>query len=588
VLPINAAWIALAFAAVFLVLLWLKLRSSLTSLTQEQSRRKIATAARDQAIAEAQRLSEVNATLTLDAARLARWQLVEDADATAKAILLDAKTKADRLTSDADKLRSGALSDAVGRATALRTEAENKANAILIEAHRIRETAAAEVRSLLAKAEQDADVISAAAKALEISAKRGAETLRAKAEADAQQVAGDALRALRTADGLEAAISALENRISGYGDRYLVPPQSLLDDLAESLAYTDAGVGYRNARRKVKQMILTSSTATCEYVERERRETAIRFVTDAFNGRAESIVARSRSENFGVLARELRDAFSLVNLHGKAFRGARILDSFLDARVAELKWACAVQEMKQRERDEQRRAKQILREEELVRRECEKELREASRDEERLREAVRKIQDDLKNATEAQRESYEATIAELQERVALAEARGQRAISMAQQTKRGHVYVVSNIGSFGENVFKIGLTRRLEPYERIRELGDSSVPFEFDVHALLWSDDAPALEAKLHRHFVLNQVNKVNRRKEFFRASLGEIRAQIDGLGLNASWTMAATALEYRETRVLEAQLQNDAESRERWVASQLSLLDYSEPIPTLAADRVE
>ena len=79
------------------------------------------------------------------------------------------------------------------------------------------------------------------------------------------------------------------------------------------------------------------------------------------------------------------------------------------------------------------------------------------------------------------------------------------------------MYIISNIGSFGELVYKIGLTRRLEPLGRIRELGDSSVPFEFDVHALIFSEDAPSLETKLHNHFLMMQMNKVNYRKEFFK-----------------------------------------------------------------------
>ena len=104
-----------------------------------------------------------------------------------------------------------------------------------------------------------------------------------------------------------------------------------------------------------------------------------------------------------------------------------------------------------------------------------------------------------------------------------AEEKNQRALSMAQQTKRGNVYVISNIGSFGENVYKVGMTRRLEPMDRVRELGDASVPFPFDVHAIIESDDAPALENTLHKALALMQVNKVNPRKEFFRVSLSDI-----------------------------------------------------------------
>src|SRR5690606_5862561 len=96
--------------------------------------------------------------------------------------------------------------------------------------------------------------------------------------------------------------------------------------------------------------------------------------------------------------------------------------------------------------------------------------------------------------------------------------------SMAQQTRAGHVYVISNIGSFGEGVFKIGMTRRLEPLDRIKELGDASVPFSFDVHAMIYSDDAPSLEAELHKKFADNRVNLVNLRKEFFKVDMESIK----------------------------------------------------------------
>lgn len=91
-------------------------------------------------------------------------------------------------------------------------------------------------------------------------------------------------------------------------------------------------------------------------------------------------------------------------------------------------------------------------------------------------------------------------------------------------TRAGYVYIISNIGSFGENVYKIGVTRRLEPMDRIKELSSASVPFEFDVHAFIFSDDAPKLENILHNYFNKNRINKVNLRKEFFKVSLDEIK----------------------------------------------------------------
>ena len=147
-----------------------------------------------------------------------------------------------------------------------------------------------------------------------------------------------------------------------------------------------------------------------------------------------------------------------------------------------------------------------------------------------------------------------------------------RAISMAQQTKSGYVYIISNEGSFGQNVYKIGMTRRLEPLERIRELSSASVPFAFDVHAFIWSDDAPALENMLHKKFALFQVNKVNFRKEFFRLPLSEIRAGIEDSGLDVKWTVAAQATEYRESLAIEKAIQDSPQAREDWLNHQLEL----------------
>ena len=123
---------------------------------------------------------------------------------------------------------------------------------------------------------------------------------------------------------------------------------------------------------------------------------------------------------------------------------------------------------------------------------------------------------------------------------------------MAQQTRMGHIYVISNEGSFGEGILKIGMTRRLDPMDRVKELGDASVPFEFDVHAMIRSDDAPSLEKELHHHFHEQRLNKVNNRKEFFRVPLQTVRQALEGKQLEVSFTMMAEAREYRETKAIE------------------------------------
>ena len=142
-------------------------------------------------------------------------------------------------------------------------------------------------------------------------------------------------------------------------------------------------------------------------------------------------------------------------------------------------------------------------------------------------------------------------ILELQDQLVEARAKSVRAKSLAEMTKAGYVYIISNIGSFGEHVFKIGMTRRLEPMDRVRELGAASVPFPFDVHAMVYSEDAPALEAAFHQRFKDRSVNLVNMRKEFFHVDLSELEAFAKQRGLAIAFTKLAEAREYRESAAM-------------------------------------
>ena len=292
---------------------------------------------------------------------------------------------------------------------------------------------------------------------------------------------------------------------------------------------------------------------------------------------AAPVLSRSKADNFGTLEQQIRDAFALVNNNGNAFRNARITEEYLQSRLEELKWAAAVQALRERDKEEQRRIREQIREEEKARREIERALKEAAREEESLQKAMEKVQAQVAKANDEQRAQFEAKLAELQAQLAEAEARNQRALSMAQQTKAGHVYVISNIGSFGEEVVKVGMTRRLEPLDRVRELGDASVPFNFDVHAMIWSEDAPGLERELHKRLVRSQVNKVNPRKEFFRVAPAGLRKQIEEMGIEATWTVTAEAAEYRESLAIEARLRDNPAAAEDWLRHQLDYDPASE-----------
>ena len=364
----------------------------------------------------------------------------------------------------------------------------------------------------------------------------------------AEDIAGEAWTAKENAEQFEETVKAMKNIIKGYGDEYLIPNHSLLDDLAAEYDHKEAGQDLIKIRSLIKSMIKNGEVADCDYVEAHRRHTAIEFIIDAFNGKIDTIMAKVRHDNYGKMLQQLHDAYRIVNHNGKPFRNARINQRYFDVILEQLKIAVTVHELKKKDQEEQRRIREEMREEEKARREFERALKQAEKEEKMLAKAMKEVEAKLAGAAAEERAKFEAELERVKEKLAEAEERGQRALSMAQQTKQGHVYVISNIGSFGEDILKIGLTRRLEPLDRVKELGDASVPFSFDVHAMIHSEDAPKLEKELHEVFKLNQVNKINPRKEFFNVKLHDVKAKVQELGLNAHWTMKAEALEYRES----------------------------------------
>jgi hypothetical protein len=228
--------------------------------------------------------------------------------------------------------------------------------------------------------------------------------------------------------------------------------------------------------------------------------------------------------------------------------------------------------LKWEEQEEQRRIKEQIREEEKAKREFEKAIKDAQKEEETLKKLIEKAQKEVSLANDEQKAIFDEKLKELELKLKTAEEKNQRALSMAQQTRSGNVYVISNIGSFGEDVYKIGMTRRLEPLDRVKELGDASVPFEFDVHAMIYCEDAPSFERSLHKKFLRLQLNKVNPRKEFFKVSLSDIRSEIEKMNINAKWTMTSEAKQYKESLVIEESIKQDKNKQIEWERHQFLL----------------
>ena len=377
-----------------------------------------------------------------------------------------------------------------------------------------------------AQAVQKAEDIHEQADARLTQAIRDAGRIIAEAEQRAQEIAGDAYTALQDKHLLERAAEAMRNIVEGYGDRYLIPTHSLLDDLAAEYGYDAAGRSLASAREQSKRMVEQGEAATCDYAQAGRRYTAIQFVIHAFNGSVDAILSRVKTDNYGILEQKIKDCYSIVNIGGSAFRNARILPAYLDARLAELKWAVVVQELAQRDREEQR----YLREQERDRLKAEQErlrkLQEAEKEKDLIRVAVEEAEKRFAAASAEQKAESEKELTELRQKL---EEATKKELTIAQQTTKGRIYIISNIGSFGEGVYKIGLTRRAAT-ERVDELSGASVPFEFDIHAVIETENAPMLEYKIHQQFLSARMNKINLRKEFFRASLNEIRQVVEKL----------------------------------------------------------
>lgn len=312
---------------------------------------------------------------------------------------------------------------------------------------------------------------------------------------------------------LRFGISALEQQIEGFGVEYLISNNSLLDEMAEELAGQPASEKIKQVRLDIKKHIKDGTTVTCGLSDQSARKQATRLVTDAFNCKVESSLLKLKSTNVGHIIAEIKNSFDIINMNAIGLKTS-IDKGYFDIRIQEAKLGSILHEQRERLKEEQRALREEMREEERANREQERLAREAEREEQIKAEMLKAAQDAAINASEAERAIYEERVRQLELEVDAAKAKSQR-ISMAQMTRVGTVYIISNIGSFGEGILKIGMTRRLEPKDRIDELGSASVPFEFDIHTLINSTDAPKLENELHKKFSDRRVNKVNLKKSF-------------------------------------------------------------------------
>ena len=266
-----------------------------------------------------------------------------------------------------------------------------------------------------------------------------------------------------------------------------------------------------------------------------------RLTMRAFNNECEAAIANTRWNNVVAMEKRILNAAKQIN-NANASMVLEINEDYVGLKLDELHLTHEYRERLKIEKEERAELARAEREEKRLLAEAEA----AEREERKYAELLKKVRNEAG--------VDESRIAELEAALAEAQATSKRARAMAQMTKSGYVYIISNIGSFGDDVVKIGLTRRLNPDDRVRELGDASVPFRFDTHAMIYSENAPALEVALHNEFSDRRINASNLRKEFFRVSLDEVEEAVRMLSPDASFFKDREAQEWHETLSLRKQ----------------------------------
>lgn len=376
----------------------------------------------------------------------------------------------------------------------------------------------------------------------------------------------------RAVKDLAAKRRSLEQEIDGLNAQLVAKRQEMVvideEILLQSFGFYKPRYALQNSeqykvrleqiRERQAAMVKAGHAATCPTswtVNNSRREGErmirdyTKLVVRSFNNECDASIVDVKFSNVEAVERRIRKAFEALN-HLTERMSIALAPDYLDLKLQELYLCHEYQVKKQEEKEEQRRLREQLREEAKVAREIEEAKLRLAKEEKHFDQALAALELRLQQAIgEAERAALERERDSIQRNLAQIEKQKQDVAWREQNTRAGYVYVISNIGAFGDNVYKIGVTRRLEPRERIDELGDSSVPFGFDIHALIFSDDAPALETALHRAFANRRLNMINGRREFFNVTLAEIEAVVKrNFSKPVEFVRLPDAAEYRQS----------------------------------------
>lgn len=305
----------------------------------------------------------------------------------------------------------------------------------------------------------------------------------------------------------------------------------------------------------------------------------VKQILRAFNNECEAIIDKVKFNNVeSIRKRIIKSCEDLNKLNSKM--QISITPSYLDLKLQEMNLCYEYALKKQEEKEEQKRIREEQREAQKLQKEIEEARKTSEKERIHYKNALHRIEIQIQSANDTERVILEERRMEMQQQLDDIEEEIRKIDYREANQRAGYVYIISNIGSFGENIFKIGMTRRLEPMDRVDELGDASVPFAFDVHAMIFSDDAPALEAALHKAFDDRKVNMVNTRREFFHVTLEEIEAVVKkNFDKTVEFTKIPNAEQFRESQMIRRKLGKDELLR------QDPTINIQEPAPSQSAN---
>ena len=363
-------------------------------------------------------------------------------------------------------------------------------------------------------------------------------------------------------EDLDAKITEKKSQYIEFDDAVLLQSFDLYKpqyEFANSSMYKQC---LNETREKQKQLIKESKAAICIKqwsVEgslakgRKFVEDNIRQILKTFNIECENAINKVKFNNFDSSKKRIENAYSSLNKLNDTNK-ISIQPEYLDLKIDELKLAYEYSRKVQEEKEELRQQREMQREEQRLAKELEEKRAEIEKEQEHYNNALKRLieqievekQEERKIVLIEKKEEIENNLIDLDKAL--------KDVDYREANQRaGYVYIISNIGTFGEDIYKIGMTRRLDPQDRIDELGGASVPFRFDVHAFIFSDDAPKLEASLHKAFENKKVNMINGRKEFFNVTLEEIEEVVKkNHDKTVDFKYTADAEQYRESVLIK------------------------------------